>query len=377
MAETDDTVTGSTGTDGTGTAASEPAAEPNVDQDPIAPQVPPAAPIPERRAETPKRSGPLLLLVGGVLAALAGFGVAQLVPNGWPIGNTSALQTELTAQVSQIEALKTQVLELSQRLDSSKLADRIAALEAAPAPTIPEPAASVDTSALEARIAALEARPAGASADPAAMAQLKAEIEAVKANGAAIVSPQVQASLDAKVKETEARLATIEATAKASAAAAISRAAVRQIAAALDSGTPYGAALADLAGTDLPAVLTDHAGTGLPTLPSLQAEFPDAARAALDAALRADMGATWTERVTNFLRTQTGARTLSPREGTDPDAILSRAEDATAKGDIATALTEIATLPPEGLAPLVAWQARARLRLEAEVALQALMAKAG
>ena len=319
-----------------------------------------------------KRRSALWPVLGGVLAAAAGFGAAQLVPNGWPIGNTDTLQTQLAAEIAQVDTLKAQVLELSQKLDSSDLAKRIAKLEAAPPAMAP-----VDTSALEARIAALEARPAGASADPAAMAQLKQDIETLKANGAGVVSPALQASLDAKVKETEARLATIEENAKASAAAAISRAAVRQIAAALDSGTPYGAALTDLTGANLPAVLTDHAGTGLPTLQALQTDFPDAARAALDAALRANMGATWTERVTNFLRNQTGARALAPREGSDPDAILSRAEAATAKGDLATALKELAALPPEGLAALADWQARAQLRLDAAAAVQALIAQAG
>ena len=73
--------------------------------------------------------------------------------------------------------------------------------------------------------------------------------------------------------------------------------------------------------------------------------FPTAARAGLEAALRADMGSSWTERATNFLRAQTGARSLDPREGDDPDAILSRAEAAVSAGDLATALTEIAALP--------------------------------
>lgn len=360
MAETDDTATGTA--DLQSEIKPDPMPQRNVDAAPVA------------AAGQPRRAFGLLPVFGGVLAALAGYGVAQLVPNGWPIGGTSALQSQLTAELGQVDALKAQVLELSQTLKSSRLADRIAALETAPAEAVPSPP---DTAALEARIAALEARPAGTSADPGAMAQLRADIEAIKANGAATVSPAVQASLDAKVKQTEARLATIEETAKASAAAAISRAAVRQIAAALDSGTPYGAALADLTGANLPAVLTDHAGSGLPTLQSLQADFPEAARTALDAALRANMGATWTERVSNFLRTQTGARTLTPHDGADPDAVLSRAEAAAAKGDLPTALKEIAALPPEGLAALSSWQARAQLRLDAEAAVEALMAQAG
>ncbi len=368
MAETDDT--------GTGTAEikaqikPDPMPDPKVDAAPLVVSDQAA----QKTAKPARGRLTLLPVLGGVLAALVGYGAAQLVPNGWPIGNTSGLQAQLTAEIGQVDALKTQVLELGQRLNSAKLADRIVALEQAPAPTAP---AAVDTAALEARIAVLEARPAGASADPAAMAQLRADVEAMKANGAATVSPAVQASLDAKVKETEARLATIEQTAKASAAVALSREAVRQIAAALDSGTPYGAALADLTGATLPAVLTDHAGSGLPTLQGLQADFPGAARTALEAALRANMGATWTDRVANFLRSQTGARSLAPRQGTDPDAVLSRAEEATAKGDLPTALKEIASLPPEGIAALSDWQARAQLRLDAEAAVQALMAQAG
>ncbi len=321
----------------------------------------------------PERRAVIWPVVGGVVAALAGFGLAQVVPNGWPMGQTTTLETQLAAEITQVKALKSQVLELAQRLDAAQtLADRVAKLEAAPAPVATAP----DLSALETRIASLETRPASGG-DPAAVAQLRAEIEVLKANGAGIVSPEVQAGLDAKVKDTEAKLSAIEESAKTSAAATMAHAALGQIAAALDSGAPYPAALAELQGMALPAVLTDHAASGLPTLQGLQAAFPDVARAALDAALRANMGQSWSERVANFLRTQTGARTLAPREGTDPDAVLSRAEAATAKGDLATALKEIAALPAEGLAAMGDWQARAQLRLDAATAIKTLMTQAG
>ncbi|MBV5276525.1 hypothetical protein JZU56_01410, partial [bacterium] len=65
-----------------------------------------------------------------------------------------------------------------------------------------------------------------------------------------------------------------------------------------------------------------------PSAQALQASFPDSARTALEAALRANMGESWSERVGNFLRTQVGVRSLTPRDGPDPDAILSRAEAA-------------------------------------------------
>ena len=142
--------------------------------------------------------------------------------------------------------------------------------------------------------------------------------------------------------------------------------------AALDTGAPYASATSM---ADLPPVLADHAETGLPSLTALKASFPDAARLALEAALRADMGGTWAERVTNFLRNQTGARSLTPREGNDPDAILSRAEAALNAADLPRALTEIQSLPPEAQTALQDWTTNAALRQSALEAMTALAAK--
>jgi hypothetical protein len=72
-----------------------------------------------------------------------------------------------------------------------------------------------------------------------------------------------------------------------------------------------------------------------------------------------------------------GVRALTPREGNDPDAILSRAEAALTAGDVAQALAEIATLPAVAQDALAAWRTQAQLRLDAQAALQALLAKAG
>ncbi len=97
------------------------------------------------------------------------------------------------------------------------------------------------------------------------------------------------------------------------------------------------------------------------------------ARAALEAALRANMGESWTDRVSSFLRSQTGLRSLTPREGDDPDAILSRAEAALAQGNVAQTLTELEVLPPAAKPPLEDWTAQAKLRLDAEAALAAMV----
>ena len=303
-------------------------------------------------------------LLGGALAAAAGYGVAQYVPNGWPMASVVTLQTQVAVLSDQVQALQA---------DLQKADARLASLETAPAPQ----SDAGQIAALELRLTTLESKPMPAGTDSAALDQLRAEVAAIKTNGAAVMSAQVQADLDAKVQATEAKLTAIEQSAQAQAAAILTRAALGQIAAALDSGAPYPSAIAALAGADIAVVLTDNATAGLPSLQALQASFPDSARTALEAALRANMGESWSERVGNFLRTQVGVRSLTPRDGPDPDAILSRAEAALTAGDVALALAEIATLPTPAQDALSAWRVRAQLRLDAQAALAALLAKAG
>lgn len=303
-------------------------------------------------------------LLGGALAAAAGYGVAQYVPNGWPMASVVTLQTQVAELSDQVQALQA---------DLQKADARLASLETAPAPQ----SDAGQIAALELRLAALESKPMPAGTDSAALDQLRTEVAAIKTNGAVVMSAQVQADLDAKVQATEAKLTAIEQSAQAQAAATLTRASLGQIAAALDSGAPYPSAIAALAGADIAVVLTDNATAGLPSLQALQASFPDSARTALEAALRANMGESWSERVGNFLRTQVGVRSLTPRDGPDPDAILSRAEAALTAGDVALALAEMATLPTPAQDALSAWRVRAQLRLDAQAALAALLAKAG
>lgn len=67
-------------------------------------------------------------------------------------------------------------------------------------------------------------------------------------------------------------------------------------------------------------------------------------------------------------------RSLDPREGTDPDAILSRAEAKLAAGDLSGTLAEITTMPqPAQEAPLLeGWRLEAQARLEALASVAAL-----
>jgi hypothetical protein len=118
--------------------------------------------------------------------------------------------------------------------------------------------------------------------------------------------------------------------------------------------------------------LADNAVAGLPTIADLQDSFAPAARDALEAALRANMGESWTERVSSFLRSQTGLRSLTPREGDDPDAVLSRAEAALSDGRVADAMAELQAIPEAGKAALQEWLALAQTRVDAEAAVAAL-----
>jgi hypothetical protein len=79
----------------------------------------------------------------------------------------------------------------------------------------------------------------------------------------------------------------------------------------------------------------------------------------------------------SFLRSQTGARSLAPRAGDDPDAVLSRAEAAVRDGRLREALAELEALPPAAAAELAPWRARAEQRVEALDALDEMQARLG
>jgi hypothetical protein len=304
--------------------------------------VPLVAPEPaSARLDPPISSKRSLGFVGGVLGGLVaagvGFGLAQYVPQGWPIQDTSTLQEAMTAQQKQTEALQAKLAELPVAPDLSGLTEKIKALDS--------------------RISALEARPAGGVADASSLKEMQNQIDALKS---APVTGIDAAAVQQVMAEAEAAATKIKADAEATAAKASAKLALSQIQAAVDSGAPFAASLSALA--NVPTVLTDNAERGLPTLAALTDSFPEAARAAIDAALRANMGESWSDRATNFLRTQTGARSIDPRDGNDPDAVLSRAEAALRSGNIKTALDEISALPEPAQAEMATWRAQAEKR---------------
>jgi hypothetical protein len=197
-----------------------------------------------------------------------------------------------------------------------------------------------------------------------ALADVDARLDAAEATSATIAE-QARAA-QAATAEVEARAAEAETQARIGGA-------LTSVRAALDAGEPFEAALADLrtAGAEVPDTLTQHAAEGVPTLAALRETFPDAARAALEAAR--DQGLLEDgSGVLGFLRGQLSIRSVTPREGDDPDAVLSRAESAVSRGDLASALAQIDSLPEPVRAAMADWVAQARTRAEAEAALAGL-----
>jgi hypothetical protein len=184
-----------------------------------------------------------------------------------------------------------------------------------------------------------------------------------------------RAAAAARAEALRAESETLQAQAEATARAALARGAILRVQAALEAGGAFDVALADLgaAGVAVPPELATHAD-GLPLLAELQAGFPDAARAALAATTKPAEGSGLTDRLGAFLKGQTGLRSTAPRDGDDPDAVLSRAEAALRGGDLPATLAELDKLPPEAAPALADWRALADTRAAAAAALAAMAA---
>lgn len=302
----------------------------------------PEPPKPRRRSGI----GFLALLLGGALAAGGGFALARFVPEGWPLADPPGLMAAQQALAEQQAIL-------------DDLQSRLVALEAAPA-TETDPLLQE----VQARVSALEARPE--VADVEGLVALKAEVETLRA---VVTAPtaQMQAEAEARLADAKAQADAMRAAAEADAAAARREAALVSLRAAFDSGLPLQPALDALGAENvtIPAELTSD----VPSLVALQEGFAPAARQALTDARLADPGPDLGSRLTSFLAAQTGARSLSPKEGDSVDAILSRAEAALVAGDLDATLSELQALPQAALPAFETWLADARRRQAAAAAL--------
>lgn len=327
---------------------------------------PPVAVTPD--AGRPARGpGVLTLLTGGILAAVVGFGAARFViPEGWPFGPVSQATRDLTAaldeQAARLEALGAKVdanaKTAAAASDAAKAAEsqvanaaeglstRLGDLESQIAP-LHDAATRIDT--FDQRLTALERQPANdGSASKAAIESFQRELtdlrQMLDAERARNAAAEAEAASRAKAVQAEA--------------AALAKQAARDAAfAQLSQGLASGGSLTDAvealkkAGVAVPDAISTQAADGVPTLDSLQKGFAEPARAAL--AATADKGSAG--QIGAFLKAQFGVRSLAPRAGDSPDAILSRAEAAAQAGDLARAISELKTLPEAGQAAMADW----------------------
>jgi hypothetical protein len=305
----------------------------------------------EELPEKSPKSGVLPLILGGVVAAIIGFSAARsnvvdnFLPPSWRMNaGEVALQDQITSAQSQIDSLNEKLLAVS-----SGLADM---------PT-PDDSLNAQINELTERMSVVEKRPIAASTSSS---DVSGDFAALRAT-----AEEQQAEIDALL--ADARIE--KQTANDAASSTLARAAATRIVTAIESGAPFAGAVSDLEATgtnDIPEVLRNVATDGVITLAKLQNGFPDASRAALAASPVDTAGG-----LGGFLKRQLGARSVAPREGTDPDAILSRVEGAVREGRLTDALAEVETLPQDSKSAMSGWIETAKTRLAVTSASQALM----
>ena len=337
--------------------------------------------------ETPKSDKPksvfMPMLLGGVLSGAIGFGAASYYFMNRPSEVEQKLAKVQVTQENQQAALKDVTAQVS------GLPEAVAKAQTAMA-DLSEVSNSKDESLsaglsdlaaklqdIDARLTTLEKRPVaeGAMTSEAAAAyerELQTMRDLLATQRADI--EKLAAEATARIEGVAQQAAEAEKSAEQTAKATAVKVAVAQLQSALDNGGAFEATVTNLAeaGVDVPQVLKDAAKGGVPTLLDLQETYPQAARAGLAASVKATTGDGVGDKIGAFFRSQVGARSLAPREGDDPDAVLSRAEAALGKGDIAGVIALVGALPEEGQAAMAGWVKQAETRLQAVEAVRAL-----
>jgi hypothetical protein len=188
---------------------------------------------------------------------------------------------------------------------------------------------------------------------------------------------QVAASAERRVAEAEDRAAEAETRAAEQLTTAEREASLAAIRSALASGEPYAEPLGRIAEQQPVSVaLMNPANAGVATMLELREAFPQAAHQAIRASIVAAGGEDGglLARSRAFLEAQVASRSLSPQAGMDPDAVLSRMEEALRLGDLEAALAEAGNLPSEAREAMSDWLGRAEQRIEAVRAFETIAA---
>ncbi len=318
------------------------------------PALVPVAPLPPEQVIV-KKGGFVPLFLGGIVAAGIGFGLARYVIPDWPAGSTNTAQAVENA----LAAPKKDIADLSARLEALEGGPDLSGVTGQMDEMRQTLTARIDgmgtqLADLEAQVEDLASRPNMAGSATEAVAAYEAQMEKLRAEVAAMTADAQAQKAAAEMTEREAML----------------RNSLTRVRIALDEGTPFADDLANIqaAGMSVPDGLSAIAQSGAPTLAQLQEDFPAAARDALSAARKGGAGST----AGGIMNRIFGVRSLEPREGNDPDAILSRAEAALKEARLSDTLAEIDALPEAAKAELADWTAGATQRTAALAAADAL-----
>lgn len=322
---------------------------------------------------TVQKVGFVPLVLGGVIAGGLGFGAAYFTFGQQGLNLTTELSVRLSALEAQVSGLPTEVP------DITPVEAAVAAIRDDLSAQIAEISSSLDAqiAAFDDRLTGIERAPSADGTLPeSAVASWEQELDVLRAEIAAQQSrmQEIAASAQSELDAARAAAQAVEQNTAEAAQQTVARAALARVQVALDSGTPFDTALADLAasGTEIPDTLATVAADGVPTIATLREEFPATARAALSAARSEGLADTNANALTAFLRNQLGVRSVVPKDGDDPDAILSRAEAALADSRLTDALAEVASLPEVARGEMSSWVSLAEARAAAMSTVESL-----
>ncbi len=336
------------------------AASASHDPEPETPKEAHAAPVAAQSAPQPSGGGLFGSILGGLIAGGIGFALAMyFFPQGWQERDDSALralETAVADQESTIADQTDQISALQAGLD--ELPPQIGAATEPLAADIAQQTEGL--AALAARLDSLTQGDGTTKLPDDVQILLNTQRDALAA---------LQSQVEGLTDEAEARLAEAaaqERSAEEAEARVKARGAMQEVRLALTSGAPFVEALPIISGaTEIPQALQNVADTGVPTSAELRDSYPDAARAALAVAIREETGDDTQSRFQLFLKDQLRARSLTPQDGDDADAVLSRAEAAVKAEDYAAALQEIEALPETAQEAFADWRAMTEARIGA------------
>ena len=149
------------------------------------------------------------------------------------------------------------------------------------------------------------------------------------------------------------------------------------IQAAVEAGIPYAAIIGESESNslELPAIILELSEDGVATLLELQNEFEDLITEALKAVETGAERGSIQDMARSIVSSLVQVRSLTPREGDDAVAVLSRLEERLKKGDLGSVLELYAQLPQPVQVTLESWKHKVQNRLDLLIAVEESLSK--